>query len=49
MSVRSFLIENKWWWIVPILLVVGLVGFILWRSHNDDAPKADSPFQYDAY
>ena len=49
MSVRTFLVENKWWWIVPILLVVALVGVILWRSHASDAPKSDSPFQYDAY
>ena len=50
MSVRQFLIDNKWWWIVPVLLVVGLVGFIVWRNLNG-GPGVDesSPFQYDLY
>jgi hypothetical protein len=50
MSVRQFLIDNKWWWIVPVLLVVALVGFIVWRSLNGGSGvEGDSPFQYDLY
>jgi len=50
MSVRQFLIDNKWWWIVPVLLVVALVGFIVWRSLNGGSgAEGDSPFQYDLY
>jgi hypothetical protein len=50
MSVRQFLIDNKWWWIVPVLLVVALVGFIVWRNmHGGSGAGADSPFQYDLY
>jgi hypothetical protein len=50
MSVRQFLIDNKWWWIVPVLLVVALVGFIVWRSMNGSSGvEGDSPFQYDLY
>jgi len=50
MSFRQFLVDNKWWWIVPVLLVVGLVGFIVWRNLNGDpAVDESSPFQYDLY
>ena len=50
MSVRQFLIDNKWWWIVPVLLVVALVGFIVWRSMSGNSEVVgDSPFQYDLY
>ena len=49
MSVRQFLIDNKWWWIVPVLLVVALVGFIVWRNMHGSGVEGDSPFQYDLY
>jgi hypothetical protein len=51
MSMRQFLIENKWYWILPIVLVLGLVGFILWSSSTDGAAGGDeaTPFQYDLY
>ncbi len=50
MSMRQFLIDNKWYWIVPIALVLGLVGFILWSSTTEGATTGDeSPFQYDLY
>ena len=51
MSVRQFLVENKWYWILPIALVLALVGFILWSSTTEagTSPGEDSPFQYDLY
>jgi len=51
MSFRQFLIDNKWWWIVPVLLVLALVGFIMWRNLNGSGAGVDegSPFQYDLY
>jgi|GEM_PF-6437028 len=49
MSMRQFLIENKWYWILPIALVLALVGFILWSSATGNGGGEDSPFQYDLY
>ena len=49
MSFRKVLIENKWWWIVPIVLVLALVGFILAKSGSGTGGDDNSPFQYDAY
>ena len=47
-SFRQFLVENKFWWITPIVIVLLLVGFLLVRTGHDK-PSEASPFVYDAY
>ena len=43
-----FLIENKWWWLTPILLVVGLVGVLALADGADTSSADDAqPFSYD--
>lgn len=50
MSLRRFLAENKPYWIVPLVLVLGLLAFVLWRSSTSGQPEDDqNPFQYDLY
>ena len=45
-SFRQFLAENKIWWILPIVIVLLVVGFVLYTSN----PSADSsPFVYDVF
>ncbi|MFC1759359.1 DUF5989 family protein [Planctomycetota bacterium] len=34
----QFIIENKAWWMVPILLVIGLVGLLVILSSTGAAP-----------
>jgi len=46
-SFRQFLVENKLWWILPIVIVLALVGYLLIFGGPDGA--ADSPFNYDMY
>jgi len=46
-SFRQFLVENKLWWILPIVIVLALVGYLLIFGGADGA--ADSPFNYDMY
>jgi hypothetical protein len=48
-SLRKLLVENVWWWVTPIVIVIALVGFIVWRSHAGDSSKDPSTFQYDVY
>jgi hypothetical protein len=48
-SFRKLLVENAWWWITPIVIVIALVGFIVWRSHAGDGARNEATFQYDAY
>lgn len=50
MSLRRFLAENKPYWIVPLVVVAGLLAFVLWRSATAEKPADDeNPFQYDLY
>ena len=46
-SFRHFLGENKLWWILPIVIVLALAGFLIAHGSGDSA--ADSPFNYDMY
>ena len=48
-SFGKLLAENKFWWITPIVIVLLLVGWLLYKSGGQDAPGGDSPFIYDAY
>jgi len=48
-SFKQFLAENKLWWIVPIVLVLGLVAWILFAGGDEGKPGTDSPFLYDSY
>jgi hypothetical protein len=48
-SLRKLLAENAWWWITPIVIVIALVGFIVWRSHSGEPERNEATFQYDAY
>ena len=48
-SLRKLLVENVWWWVTPIVIVVALVGFIVWRSHSGDSGNGAKTFQYDVY
>ncbi len=43
---RQFLAENKLWWILPIVIVLCLVGYLLFFGGAD---ASDSPFAYDLY
>ena len=45
-SLKLFLLENKLWWILPIVIVLALVGYLLWTNVDTGA---DSPFNYDMY
>ena len=45
-SFRQFLGENKLWWILPIVIVLGLVGYLIFTNSGSGA---DSPFNYDMY
>jgi hypothetical protein len=47
-SFRQFLIENKFWWIMPIVIVLALVGWLLMQG-GSGAPDDANPFIYDAY
>ena len=44
---RQFLAENKIWWILPIVIVLLVVGFVLVTS--DDSGQDSSPFVYDVF
>ncbi|HZL99990.1 MAG TPA: DUF5989 family protein [Planctomycetota bacterium] len=50
-SFRQFLVENKFWWITPIVIVLILVGWLLFQTGGPGGGEAtgDSPFIYDAY
>jgi len=48
-SFRQFLVENKFWWITPIVIVLLLVGWLLFQTSRGEATGGDSPFVYDAY
>jgi predicted negative regulator of RcsB-dependent stress response len=48
-SFLHFLGENKIWWILPIVIVLALVGFMVWSEQNVETPNESSPFQYDMY
>ncbi len=43
-----FLMDNKLWWIPPVVLVVGLVAFLLFASIFAD-PEFNRPFVYDKF
>jgi hypothetical protein len=47
-SFRQFLVENKFWWITPIVIVLILVGWLLFQT-GQGGSASDSPFIYDAY
>ena len=47
-SFRQFLGENKLWWILPIVIVLALVGWMVVNQPGQDA-EPDSPFAYDVY
>ena len=45
----KFLSENKIWWITPIVIVLGLVGWlILSEGSQASGPSNADPFIYDA-
>ncbi|HVQ25683.1 MAG TPA: DUF5989 family protein [Planctomycetota bacterium] len=48
-SFRAFLVENKFWWITPIVIVLLLVGWLLYKTNTHEGASSDSPFIYDAY
>jgi hypothetical protein len=48
-SFRQFLAENKTWWILPILIVIVIVGFILISDQPEGIAGEDTPFNYDEY
>ena len=48
-SFRAFLVENKFWWLTPIVIVLLLVGYLLYKTGAHDGAPSDSPFVYDAY
>jgi Family of unknown function (DUF5989) len=48
-SFKQFLAENKLWWIVPIVIVLGLVAWMLFGGGGAGKAGADSPFVYDSY
>jgi hypothetical protein len=43
---RQFLAENKIWWILPIVIVLLVVGFVLATSGDSGD---SSPFVYDVF
>ena len=47
-SFRQFLVENKLWWITPIVIVLILVGWLLIQTGRGGS-SGDNPFVYDAY
>ncbi|MHC4846750.1 MAG: DUF5989 family protein [Planctomycetota bacterium] len=48
-SFRQFLAENKTWWIVPIVIVLAIVGYILVSDQPEGIAGEDSPFDYSEY
>lgn len=48
-SFSQFLSENKLYWILPILIVLSIVGFIVFANQPQGVPGLDDPFDYDAY
>lgn len=48
-SFRQFLVENKFWWITPIVIVLLLVGWLLFQSSQGKPNSEANPFIYDAY
>jgi len=49
-SFKQFLAENKLWWILPIVIVLALVGWMLLSDPpGSGKPGEDSPFLYDSY
>jgi uncharacterized membrane protein YgdD (TMEM256/DUF423 family) len=48
-SFGKFLAENKFWWITPIVIVLLLVGWLLYKTGTHEGAGSDSPFIYDAY
>ncbi len=48
-SFKQFLAENKLWWIIPIVIVLGLVAWMLFADTDADKAEAASPFIYDSY
>ena len=48
-SFRQFLAENKTWWILPILIVFAIVGYVLISDQPAGIQGQDSPFTYDEY
>ncbi len=48
-SFRQFLGENKIWWILPIVLVLGAVGYVYFSGAGEGTAGEDSPFEYDLF
>ena len=49
-SFVQFLMENKVWWITPLVIVLGLVVVLVVFGDPDPAdPEAASPFTYDVH
>ncbi len=38
----AFLWENKWWWMVPTFLILGLLGFVIFSAQDNSV----APFIY---
>ena len=48
-SLRRLLVDNLLWWLVPLLVVLGLGVWALSQSAGPEPPAEGGPFQYDAY
>jgi hypothetical protein len=48
-SFGQFLSENKIWWILPIVIVLALVGWMLMQEPPQGGQDQASPFIYDVY
>jgi hypothetical protein len=38
-SFRAFLVENKFWWITPIVIVLLLVGWLLYKTNTHEGTR----------
>jgi len=45
----KFLSDNKAWWITPIVIVLGLVGWLILTGGGSGTPASADPFIYDAH
>ncbi|MGQ0551918.1 MAG: DUF5989 family protein [Planctomycetota bacterium] len=48
-SFGRFLAENKLWWILPLVIVLALVGWMLFTEPTPGEAAGETHFQYPAY
>jgi hypothetical protein len=47
---RQFLSDNKLWWILPIVLILFIVGYVIYVGDQvEGVPGETAPFNYDNY